>query len=301
MKLIFMGTPEFSVPALEALINDGHEILAVYTQPPRPAGRGQKERKSPIHIVAEKYSIEVRTPKSLKNEEEQNLFSKTNADMSVVVAYGLILPKPILDACTCINIHASLLPRWRGAAPIQRAILAGDKESGVTIMQMDEGLDTGDMLIWDKMDITDDMNAGELHDKLSLLGAELISKYIIEKDKVTPVKQVGDATYANKISKEDAKLNCQDNASNVSAMIRAFSPYPGAYFVYKNEKFKVFDASFLCKEHSYKCGEVVDDKLGIAILDGIMHPKLIQRQGKKIMQIEDLLRGYKILPGEVVS
>ena len=296
-----MGTPDFSVPALEALINDGHEILAVYTQPPRLAGRGQKERKSPVHLTAEKYNIEVRTPKTLRNEAEQKIFADTNADMAVVVAYGLILPKAVLDSCPCINIHASILPRWRGAAPIQRAILAGDSETGVTIMQMDEGLDTGDMLIWDKVKITNDMTAGTLHDVLSVMGADLIVKYIKQKDKIVAVKQEGEATYAEKINKNEASLNCNETVANFSARVRAFCPFPGAFFTYKNEKFKVLEASFKEASHNYEFGKIIDDKPTIAIKDGFFTPAVIQRQGKKAMPINDFLRGFKFIVGDAVT
>jgi methionyl-tRNA formyltransferase len=292
-----MGTPDFSVAALEALINDGHEIVAVYTQPPRPAGRGQKEQKSPVHLAAEKHNIAVRTPKSLKNQEEQQIFKNTNADMAVVVAYGLILPKPILEACPCINIHASMLPRWRGAAPIQRAILAGDSSSGVTIMQMDEGLDTGDMLIWQEVDITPTTTAGILHDELSKLGAELIVKYVNNKDKITPIKQEGEATYASKISKDEAKIDFNCDIITVDRQIRAFAPFMGAFFTLHNEKFKVFSAIFKQLKHQYKCGEIIDDRFGIALSDGILYPQIIQRQGKKNMTIDELLRGYKVMLG----
>ena len=296
-----MGTPDFSVPALEALINDGHEILAVYTQPPRPAGRGHKERKSPVHITAEKYNITVRTPKSLKNEAEQNIFADTNADMAVVVAYGLILPKAVLDSCPCINIHASILPRWRGAAPIQRAILAADSETGVTIMQMDEGLDTGDMLIWDKVKITDDMTAGKLHDVLSEMGADLIVKYIKQKDTIVAVKQEGQATYAAKINKNEASLNCSENVADFSARVRAFCPFPGAFFIYRNEKFKVLEASFKITSHNYEFGKIIDDKPTIAIKDGFFNPAVIQRQGKKPMPINQFVRGFKFVVGDVIT
>lgn len=301
MKLIFMGTPEFSVLALQALINDGHEIVAVYTQPPRPAGRGQKEQKSPVHLAAEKHNIKVRTPKSLKSAEEQQIFKNTQADMAVVVAYGLILPKAVLDACSCINIHASLLPRWRGAAPIQRAILAGDNSSGVTIMRMDEGLDTGDMLIWQEVAITPKTTAGMLHDCLSNLGAELIVKYIKQKDKIISIKQDGEATYASKINKNEAKIDFSSDMLTVDRQIRAFSPFMGAYFTLRDENFKVFAATFKEEKHQYKCGEIIDDRLGVALKDGVLYPQIIQRQGKKNMTIDELLRGYKVAVGTLIS
>ncbi|MCE3231991.1 MAG: fmt [Rickettsiaceae bacterium] len=289
-----MGTPEFSVVALEAIIKAGHEVAAVYTREPKPAGRGQKEQKSPVHIIADKYNIPVTTPKTLKNQDVQAEFAAFGADCAVVAAYGLILPKPILDACPCINIHASLLPRWRGAAPIQRAILAGDKESGITIMHMDEGLDTGDMLLWEKVAI-DGMNAGQLHDTLAKMGGKLIVE-AMNNPKLQPVKQDGWATYAEKICKEEAKINWNNTVEEIDRQIRAFNPYPGAYFVYNGEKIKILAAQ-ITKKSVEKPAIIMDSLCGISCSNGVVYPKIVQRQGKKPMPIEDMLRGFEIQQG----
>jgi methionyl-tRNA formyltransferase len=295
MKIIFMGTPDFSVQALESLIEAGHEVIAVYTKAPRPAGRGQKEMKSPVHLAAEKHNIPVNTPKTLKDIEVQAEFAALGADVAVVAAYGLILPKTILDICPCINIHASLLPRWRGAAPIQRAILAGDKTSGVTIMQMDEGLDTGDMLIWEEIPIQG-MSAGELHDSLATLGAKLVvsAMDLLKKGELKPIRQTGEATYADKIKKEEAFINWNKPGAEIIRQINGFNPFPGAYFNYKDEKIKILAAKYKQTDPNAKPGTIVDNMLSIACLDGVLHPKTVQRQGKKPMPAADMLRGYNI-------
>ncbi len=296
MRLIFMGTPDFSVKALEALIKSGHEVVAVYSQPPRPAGRGQKEQKSPVHLAAEKHNIVVKTPTSLKNPAEQNEFAAFGADVAVVAAYGLILPQAILDCCPCLNIHASILPRWRGAAPIQRAILAGDETSGVTIMRMDAGLDTGDMLLLQEVDIEAGMSAGALHDELSSVGATLIVKSLNDFDKLKPIKQNDNAaTYAKKISKDEAKIIWDKTGAEIDRHIRAFNPYPGAYFEYDNNKIKIFEADFKpISGLKQTPGCIIDDKLSIACKDGAIVPIMVQRQGKKTMSTEELLRGFCI-------
>jgi methionyl-tRNA formyltransferase len=300
MKIVFMGTPDFSVAALEALVAAGHDVVAVYTQPPRPAGRGQKETKSPVHLTAEKHNISVKTPKTLKDEDVQAEFADLGADLAVVAAYGLILPQAILDACSCLNIHASILPRWRGAAPIQRAILAGDKESGVTIMQMDAGLDTGDMLIWEKVTINDDMNAGQLHDELSIMGAKLIVK-ALEKADLARITQVGEATYAAKIKKEEAKIDWNKSIDEVSRQIRAFNPYPGAFLIHKNEKIKILAAKAVSNKTIKSQGVIVDNLFGISCVDGVVYPTMVQREGKKPMPVEDMLRGFQIPVGTIIS
>jgi methionyl-tRNA formyltransferase len=295
MKLIFMGTPEFSVTALEALVSAGHEVVAVYTQPPRPAGRGQKEAKSPVHLAAEKHNIPVKTPKTLKDEVAQAEFAALGADFAVVAAYGLILPQAILDSCSCLNIHASILPRWRGAAPIQRAILAGDKESGVTIMQMDAGLDTGDMLAWEKFSI-EGMNAGELHDTLSALGAKLIAQ-VLKNPGLPRIKQEGEATYAAKIKKEEAKIDWNKSADEIARQIRAFSPYPGAFLIHNNEKIKILSARVDVQKSIDNQGVVLDSSFKISCIGGVVCPIIVQREGKKPMPTEDMLRGFQIPVG----
>ena len=300
MRVIFMGTPDFSVPVLKTLI-EKHDVVCVYTQPPRPAGRGQKLTPSPVQVEAEKHNIMVRYPVSLKSESEQKLFEMLNADIAVVCAYGLILPQAILNACPrgCINVHASLLPRWRGAAPIQRAIMAGDKQSGVTIMQMEAGLDTGDMLLSESTAITETTTAGELHDKLSEIGAKLIIK-VLEK-MPTPVSQPFDGvTYAHKITKEDCLIDWTKPADVVSAQIRGLSPYPKAYFNYKDEAIKVLQAHVIPQQSTREApGTVLDDNLYVACgLGTVIQLDELQRPGKGVVAREDFLRGYPIDKGE---
>ncbi|MDA0238397.1 MAG: methionyl-tRNA formyltransferase [Proteobacteria bacterium] len=294
-----MGTPDFSVPILSALIDAGHDVAAVYSQPPRPAGRGQKERLSPVHAAAVYRGMEVRTPKSLKDAEAQTAFAALDLDAAVVAAYGLLLPKAILDAprLGCINVHASLLPRWRGAAPIQRAILAGDKESGVTIMQMDVGLDTGDMLLAETVPITGETTGESLHDALSDLGAVLILKALdgLSDGTITPVPQPDDGvTLAPKIGRDDGRLDWSQPAVALERAVRAFSPWPGAWFTHKNERIKVLaaevtdgagDPGTVTGELTIKCGEQS------------LRLTRVQRAGKGPMAAADFLRGYEIPTG----
>ena len=299
MRVVFMGTPDFSVPVLKALMSK-HDIVCVYTQPPRPAGRGQKLTPSPVQLEAEANGIMVRYPISLKSETEQHLFENLNADVAVVCAYGLILPKAVLSAPKygCINVHASLLPRWRGAAPIQRAIMAGDKQSGVTIMQMEAGLDTGDMLLSESTPITDTTTAGQLHDKLSEIGSKLILKVL---DKMpTPVPQPFEGvTYAHKITKEDCLIDWSKTADVVSCQIRGLSPYPKAYFNYKGEAIKVLQASVSSELTKEAVGTVLDDNLSIACgLGTIVRLEKLQRAGRGIVDSADFLRGFPIKKGE---
>jgi methionyl-tRNA formyltransferase len=235
MRIIFMGTPEFAVPTLTEIVSSGHEVVAVYTRAPKPAGRGQAERKSPVHEAAEGFGIPVFTPRSLKGEDEQQKFAALGADLGIVVAYGLILPKAILDApeLGCLNLHGSLLPRWRGAAPIQRAVMAGDARTGVMVMQMDEGLDTGPIGLIEEMPIAPDMTAGEVHDKMMLVGADLMGRALaaIERGSLhfTPQPDEG-VTYAQKIDKAEARIDWSKPAAEVHNLIRGLSPFPGAWF-----------------------------------------------------------------------
>lgn len=297
MKVVFMGTPDFSVPALERLIKE-HEVVCVYTREPKAAGRGKELSKTPVHLVAEKYGIEVRTPKTLRDETEQKKFAELKADVAVVAAYGLILPKSVLEAYPlgCLNIHASLLPRWRGAAPIQRAIEAGDDKSGVTIMQVAEGLDTGDMLLKGEVEITPQTTGEILHDELSNIGADLISQVLAEPQKYQPQKQVEEgACYAEKIDKSESKADFSMTAEALCRKIRAFSPYPAVYFEYQGERFKILFAE--PDEQTGKIGEIMqaDNSLKIACADGSINIVRIQRQGKKPMEIAELLRGFKFI------
>lgn len=295
MKIVFMGTPDFSVPVLSALC-DKHEVVCVYTQAPKEAGRGQNITKTPIHLFAESKGIEVRHPKTLRNAEEQEKFKALNADIAIVAAYGLILPLPILEAFPrgCINVHASLLPRWRGAAPIQRSIEAGDDKSGITIMNMAEGLDTGDMLLKEEVTITPDTTGGSLHDALSLIGAKLMIETLDKIDNINPQKQDDKlANYAKKIEKDEGKLDFSQNVDVLERKVRAFNPYPATYFEYKGERFKVFKAKAHKENHNYNIGQLkVADKLMIACKDGLLEILEIQRQGKKAMPCSELLKGF---------
>lgn len=294
MKVVFMGTPDFAVPALERLIKE-HDVVCVYTREPKLSGRGNKLNKTPVHLVAEANGIEVRTPKTLRNIDEQQKFAALKADVAVVAAYGLILPLPVLEAYPlgCLNLHASLLPRWRGAAPIQRAVEAGDAKSGVTVMQVAEGLDTGDMLLKGEVEITSTTTGGELHDKLALLGADLISAVLSDVKSFTPQPQPQDgACYAAKIDKSECKLDFNQKAEVLCRKIRAFNPYPAMFFEYGGERFKVLEAH---KAEKYApVGTIIEENnsLLIACADGALNITQIQRQGKKLMSIGELLRGF---------
>lgn len=305
MKLVFMGTPDFSVAALDALSRE-HEIVCVYTRAPKEAGRGKKETKSPVHLWAEAHGVEVRTPKTLRHEDEQRKFRELDADVAVVAAYGLILPKPVLEAFPkgCINIHASLLPRWRGAAPIQRAIEAGDDRSGITIMKMDEGLDTGDMLLQGEVVITPETTGGLLHDALAAKGAELIVKALREWDRITPQKQDDNlACYASKVEKEESRADFSVAAVVLERKIRAFNPYPAVYFEYGGERFKMLAAEALDGDAGMAPGSLVPNDTGILIQcgQGMLLVTQIQRQGKKAMSAAELLRGFRFEPGSLLQ
>jgi methionyl-tRNA formyltransferase len=298
MKIIFMGTPDFALPSLDALVAAGHELCAVYSQPPRRAGRGKQLSPSPVQIRAEALGIDVMTPVSLKDLAEQLRFAALGADVAVVAAYGLILPLPILEAPLhgCINVHGSLLPRWRGAAPVQRAILAGDTETGVTIMQMEAGLDTGPMLRMARTPVAD-KTAGELTAEIAELGANLLIDVLARLDTHPPVPQPEQGvTYAPKIDKSEAQLDFLISAPQVERQIRAFAPSPGAFFELNNERFRILAAEALMAERAAP-GTVIDDHLTIACNPGAIRPTLIQRAGKAAMSPAELLRGLKIPPG----
>ena len=308
LRLIFMGTPDFSVGTLQALADAGHEIVAVYSQPPRPAGRrGLELTKSPVHQAAEALGIEVRTPKSLKGEDEQAAFAALDADAAIVVAYGLLLPKPILDGTRlgCFNGHASLLPRWRGAAPIQRAIMAGDTETGMMVMKMDEGLDTGPVAMTSRVVITADMTGGELHDVLKETGASLMVEAMDALEKgaltLTPQPEEG-ATYAKKILKDETRVDWNSPARAVHDHIRGLSPFPGAWcemtFGSKPERVKLLRAERA--DGKGVPGEVLDDALTIACGDGAIRLTEVQRSGGKPMRAVDFLRGAKLGKGTVL-
>ncbi|MBU2941274.1 methionyl-tRNA formyltransferase [Shimia thalassica] len=299
MKVVFMGTPDFSVPVLDALIKASHEIVAVYCQPPRPAGRGKKERPTPVHARALELGLEVRHPVSLKSEGEQDSMRALGADVGVVVAYGLILPQAILDAPKkgCLNIHASLLPRWRGAAPIHRAIMAGDAESGVCIMQMDAGLDTGPVLLEEKTPILAQDTTADLHDRLAGIGANAIVNALGQLDDLTPVPQpeLG-VTYAHKIDKSEAKVDWTAPATEVDRKIRGLSPFPGAWCEIDGQRVKLL-ASRLA-EGQGTAGEILDDALTVACGDGAVQLLRLQRAGKGAQDADVFLRGFPVSQGQ---
>ena len=301
MRIIYMGTPDFAVPALVALAKAGHEIVGVYSQPPRPAGRGKALRPSPVQAQAEQMGIEVRTPVSLKDPDVQAAFAALNADVAVVAAYGLILPRAVLEAprSGCLNIHASLLPRWRGAAPIQRAILSGDNVTGVTIMDMDAGLDTGPMRAKHVTPI-EDKTAGTLTAELAQAGAELMVEVLDDLSAHPPVPQPEDGvTYAAKIDKSEARIDFTRDAHQVERQIRAFNPMPGAFLEYRGERFRILAAHV--EEHEGPPGELLDNSLLIACGHGAIRPTLIQRAGKGAMSPGELLRGYDMPAGSHVD
>jgi methionyl-tRNA formyltransferase len=302
MRLIFMGTPDFSVPILAALLDAGHRIAAVYSQPPRPAGRGHKEQPTPVHGFAAARGLDVRTPKSLKGADEQAAFAALAADAAVVAAYGLILPKAILAAprLGCLNVHASLLPRWRGAAPIQRAILAGDSETGVTIMQMDEGLDTGAMLATETIPITATTTAATLHDALSEMGARMIVAALDSLPRAgTPQPALG-VTYAAKLAKDEGRMDWTRPAALLERTVRALNPWPGVWCELAGERLKVLDAMVAAEGGAGEPGRLLDDRLLVACGEGTLRLTRVQRAGKGPMTADELLRGFAVAKGTVL-
>jgi methionyl-tRNA formyltransferase len=303
LRLAFLGTPDFAVPTLEALIGAGHEVACVYTQPARPAGRGQKPQPSPVERRAAGAGIPVRTPATLKAEEDRAAFRALGLDAAVVVAYGLILPRPILDAprLGCFNVHASLLPRWRGAAPIQRAILEGDRETGVTIMRMEAGLDTGPMLLGEAVPIGPRTTTPELHDRLAALGARLILPALATIADGTAVETPQPAegvTYAAKIGPEDGRL-AWDDAVRVDRQVRALLPRPGAWFEHRGERIRVLDAEIVAG--SGAPGTVLDERATVACGRGAIRLLRLQRPGRSTMDVAELLRGFPLAPGTVLG
>ena len=304
LRLIFMGTPDFAVPTLGALAAHGHEIAAVYTRAPKPAGRGMKEQVTPVEREARRLGVPVLTPKTLRTDEAAEAFRAHDADAAVVVAYGLILPQSILDGTKlgCFNLHASLLPRWRGAAPIHRAILAGDDASGVMVMKMDAGLDTGDVAMAERLPITDAMTAADLHDALAPLGADLMVRAMgaLERGRLQLTRQSADGvTYAAKIDKAEARIDFSKDAHRVERQVRAFNPFPGAFFEYQGERFRVLAAEI--DAHDGPAGELLDHSLLIGCGHGSIRPTLIQRAGKGAMNAGELLRGFDFPTGSRVD
>ncbi len=299
MRVIFMGTPDFSVPVLQALAAE-HEIVAVYCQPPRPAGRGKKERPTAVHQAADRLGLPVRHPLNFKDAETRAEFAALKADVAVVVAYGLILPQAVLDAPAkgCLNIHASLLPRWRGAAPIHRAIMAGDARTGVCVMQMEAGLDTGPVLMRQETDITPEDTTGSLHDRLSDMGAALIVEALEKLDQLVPEPQPEQGTtYAKKIDKAEAQVDWTRPATEVDCHIRGLSPFPGAWSMLDGQRVKLLLSRKA--EGQGSAGTVLDERLTVACGSGAVQLLRLQRAGKGAMTPDDFLRGFPIGKGQM--
>jgi methionyl-tRNA formyltransferase len=301
MRIVFMGTPEFAVPALHEIAGAGHEIAAVYTRAPKPAGRGQAERRSPVHEAAAALGVPVFTPKSLRGEAEQTVFASHGADVGVVVAYGLLLPVPILSAprLGCLNLHGSLLPRWRGAAPIQRAVMAGDAFTGLMVMQMDEGLDTGPVALAETLPIGPDETAGDLHDRMMRLGADLMARALAALERgslsFTPQPEAG-ATYAKKIEKAETRLDFARPAAEVHNRIRGLSPFPGAWFEIElqGRRMRVKALRSTRADGGGEPGAVLDQALTIACGEGAVRLMLVQREGRGPTAGAAFLRGMPV-------
>ncbi|MEW5963930.1 MAG: methionyl-tRNA formyltransferase [Pseudomonadota bacterium] len=308
LRLVFMGTPDFAVPTLAEIVAAGHEVVAVYTQPPRPAGRGMAERPSPVHVLAAAQGLPVLTPRSLKGAAEQEAFRAHGSDAAVVVAYGLILPRAVLEAprLGCFNLHASLLPRWRGAAPIQRAIMAGDAETAVMVMRMEEGLDTGPVCLAERVPIGPDATAGELHDRLSRVGASLMVRALaaLERGGLVETTQPAEGvTYAAKIDKAEARIDFRRPAGAVHDQIRGLSPFPGAWLEVgdgdKRERIKVLRSEVVAGFGAP--GEVLDDDATIGCGEGAIRLVEVQRAGKRPMARAELLRGFALPKGTRIA
>jgi methionyl-tRNA formyltransferase len=301
-RIVFMGTPAFAVPALEMLHQGDNRIVAAFSRPPTPAGRGKKLSYSPVHQASLRLAIPCFTLHSLKDPDVAYKIRAMAPDFIVVAAYGLLLPKAILEIAPCINIHASLLPRWRGAAPIQRAVLAGDAATGVTIMRMDEGMDTGGILLAEGTEIRDDMHAGDVHDVLMRMGALLITDAVNNFNDLTETPQNhADATYAPKIDKEEARPDWSRPAREIFNRIRAFAPYPGCRFLFMGEEIKLLEAEYRICDHGKAPGTIVNGSLYIACADGVIIPKVLQRPGKNMLPASECLRGMRFAAGETAG
>jgi len=308
LKIIFMGTPDFAAVALQSLIDSGHEVICAYSQPPRPKGRGHKVQKSPVHRLADENNIPVYTPKSLKSQEDQELFAAHNADIAVVAAYGLLLPEEVLNApkYDCLNIHASILPRWRGASPIQHAIWKGDDISGVTIMQMDKGLDTGDMIATSQIPIDNEMSAAKLHDALAEIGGELVIDVLndfAEDKEIQYQKQDNElSNYAPLLKKSDGKINWQQSAVEIDRQVRALTPWPGVWSVIGDKRFKMLQTQVTYKKTDKSAGTILDKDGSVSCGDkGILKIITIQPEGKKAMDFTSVLNGGYLKIGDVFS
>ncbi|MBX3536633.1 MAG: methionyl-tRNA formyltransferase [Chelatococcus sp.] len=308
LRIVFMGTPDFAVPVLAEIIGQGHEVVAVYTRAPAQSGRGLAERPSPVHAMAERFGIPVFTPKTLRTDEAADTFASLEADAAVVVAYGMLLPKAILDApeLGCLNLHASLLPRWRGAAPIQRAIMAGDAETGVAVMKMEEGLDTGPVAMVERVTIGPQTTAGELHDSLSRLGADLMARALaaLSRGALSFVPQPEDGvTYAKKITNEEARIDWSRSAGTLHNQIRGLSPFPSAFFEIDlgkgRERVRALRST--PAEGQGAAGTLLDGQFTVACGEGALRLLQVQRAGKGVMNADDFLRGARLAPGTVLA
>lgn len=303
LRLVYMGTADFAVPALRALAESGHEVVAVYTQPARPAGRGMKARPSPVQRAAEDFDLPVRTPVTLKSDEEQSTLGALAADLAVVAAYGLILPQAILDIprLGCINLHGSALPRWRGAAPIQRAILAGDQETGVTIIQMEAGLDTGPMLALERVPITSETTAQSLHDQLAVLAADMIVPILdrLAAGGLTPTSQPEEgATYARKIEKEEGRIDWRETATVIDRKLRALNPWPGCFSTVGDQRLRLLAGEVEAEAAAGAApGTLLDDQLRVGCGDGVLRITRLQKPGGKPMDGDAFLRGHPLPAG----
>ncbi|APF38644.1 methionyl-tRNA formyltransferase [Chelatococcus daeguensis] len=308
LRIVFMGTPDFAVPTLAEIVGQGHEVVAVYTRAPARAGRGMGEKRSPVHEMAERFAIPVYTPRSLRGPEEQETLRSLAADVAVVVAYGLILPVPVLEAprLGCLNLHASLLPRWRGAAPIQRAVMAGDAETGVAVMKMEEGLDTGPVAMVERIAIAPDMTAGELHDRLAVLGADLMVRALaaLSRDALSFVPQAAEGVaYAAKITNEEARIDWSRPAGEVHNLVRGLSPFPGAFLMVDlgkgAERVKVLRTRRA--DGAGPPGTLLAGGLVVACGEGAVELLQVQRAGRDVTSGEEFLRGARLAPGTVLA
>lgn len=305
MNIIFMGTPDFAVPALKELIfSKEHKVVAVFSQKPKAKGRGMKITKSPVHELANTHEIPVHTPSTLKKAESLKLIESIQSDIIVVVAYGFIVPKDILESKKygCLNIHPSKLPKYRGAAPLQRTIIEGEKETAVCIMQMDEGLDTGDIILQEDFVLDQRITLQELHDKCAKLGGDLLLKALNNIETLPRVKQSNTGeTYAHKLTKEESRVNWHNSAFKIDCMVRGMNPWPGVYFEFENKKIKILEAEYSNNDHSFKPGKIINKCFDIACLNGVLHIKSVKPEGKPKMSSEDYLNGNsKIIVGTTV-
>lgn len=304
LRIIFMGTPNIAVPALSNILDEGYDIICVYSQPPRPAGRGQRLTLSPIHSFAQERSIKVRTPENFQSDDTISALDNLNADIAVVMAYGLILPKPVIEAPSlgCINIHVSLLPRWRGAAPIQRAIMEGDEETGVTIMQMDEGLDTGPILRQDRVRIGQETTTKSLHDELAKTGGRSIVEALadLQRGNIEPLPQSeGGASYAAKVTRDEGLLDWHLPAVNILRNIRALNPWPGTWFENNGERIRILSAEFI--DGKGFPGTILNESCVVACGEGAIRPLMMQRSGRAATNAEAFLRGYDLPIGKTLA